>query len=424
MKKKYYLWIIGCQMNYADAEKIAAVLNNLNYQQTDKEKNADLIITVACSVRQTAIERIYGKTADWQKLKQKKPLITILTGCVLKADLPKMQKFFDFIFEIKDITKLPKFLTGKTFSKEIPASEYFDIHPAYQNNFQAYVPISTGCNNFCTYCVVPYVRGREISRPAKDIINECKNLIKNGYKEITLLGQNVNSYGLDLKNKVKFPDLLETIANLTGDFWLRFVTSHPKDLSDELIEVITNSHKICRYLHLPIQSGDNEILKKMNRKYTREHYFNLIKKVREKIPGIAITTDVIIGFPEEAEKQFQNTIKLFKEAKFDMAYLNKYSPRPGTAAFKLKNNISQEEKENRYQKLNKILNTTALEKHRILIGKTLKILVEYKRKNHNYGKTETFKTVKFLSSRDYTGKFVNVKINKAQAFGLEGILIK
>lgn len=421
-------------MNYADAEKIAAVLNKLNYQPTDDEKDADLIITVACSVRQTAIERIYGKAADWQKIKEKKPLITVLTGCVLKSDLPKMQKLFDLIFEIKELAKLPKFLDSNGFSRCLPKNDYLNIHPAYQNNFQAYVPISTGCNNFCSYCVVPYVRGRETSRPARDIINECQALIKKGYKEITLLGQNVNSYGLDLKNKVKFPDLLKTIAALPGDFWLRFVTSHPKDLSNELIEVMAKNNlprlpagkagKICRYLHLPIQSGDNAILKKMNRKYTREHYLNLIKKVREKIPDIAISTDVIIGFPGETKKQFENTLKLFRIAKFDMAYLNKYSPRAGTAAFKLKDNITQKEKEKRYQMLNKILNQTALEKNKKLIGKIIKVLVEYKRKNYNYGKTETFKTIKFLSNHDYTGKFVNVKIKKAQAFGLEGEITK
>jgi len=424
MKKKYYLWIIGCQMNYADAEKIATVLNKLNYQQTNNEKVADLIITVACSVRQTAIERIYGKAADWQKIKEKKPLITILTGCVLKSDRLKMSKFFDFIFDIRNLHDLSRFLVRDRFSRSLPKFDYFNIHPSYQNNFQAYVPISTGCNNFCSYCVVPYVRGREISRKTLDIINECKNLIKKGYKEITLLGQNVNSYGSDLKNKVKFPALLKTIADLPGDFWLRFVTSHPKDLNNELIEVMAKNKKICRYLHLPIQSGDNAILKKMNRKYTREHYLNLIKKVREKIPGIAITTDVIIGFPGETKKQFDNTIKLFREAKFDMAYIAKYSPRPGTTAFKLKGNINQKEKEKRYNQLNKILNQTALEKNKKLIGKILKVLVEYKRKNFNYGKTEAFKTVKFITTKDCTGQFVDVKIIKAQAFGLEAILVK
>jgi len=411
-------------MNYADSERLAATLNKSGYQPTDKEKEADLIIAVACSVRQSAIERIWGKAADWQKMKQKKPLITILTGCVLKTDKPKLYQIFDYIFEIKDLTKLPIFLGSRGFTHSLPKADYFKVHPAYQNDFQAYVPISTGCNNFCSYCVVPYVRGRETSRPARDIINECKGLIKKGYKEITLLGQNVNSYGLDLKNKIKFPSLLKTIANLPGNFWLRFVTSHPKDLSDDLIKVIAENKKICRYLHLPVQSGDNKILNKMNRKYTQKHYLNLIKKVREKIPALAITTDVIVGFPGETTREFENTLKLFKVVKFDMAYINKYSARAGTTAFKLKDNVTKNEKEKRYRKLNKILNRTALEKHKKLIDKTLKVLVEFKRKNYNYGKTETFKTVKFLTKKNLIGKFIVVKIVKAQAFGLEAKLIK
>lgn len=431
MKKKYYLWILGCQMNYADAEKIRTVLNKLGYQETFEEKTADLIITVACSVRQTAIDRIYGRAKNWLKIKLNRPLVTILTGCVLKSDMVRMEKIFDYIFEIKDLSKLPRLLVkinrvkeGSCFLPQV--NNYFSIHPSYSNNFQAYVPISTGCNNFCTYCVVPYVRGKEISRPAKEIINECKDLITKGYKEITLLGQNVNSYGTDSRKRgiyPRFPELLAKIANPQGDFWLRFITSHPKDLTDELIEVIAKNKKICRYLHLPVQAGDDLILKKMNRGYTREHYLNLIKKAREKIPDIAISTDVIVGFPGETKKQFKNTAKLFKETKFDMAYLAKYSPRPGTAAFKLKDSVSSNEKERRFQILNNILKQTALWHNKKLLGKIKTVLIEDKKDKKLFGKTDSYKTVIINSQKNLIGQFVNVKIIKAQAFGLEGVLV-
>lgn len=450
MKKKYYLWVLGCQMNKSDAERVSAVLNKLGYQEVKSEKEADVVLTLACSVRQSAIDRIYGKAKIWEKIKKTKPLITILSGCVLAKDKVKMVKNFDLIFDIKDLSKLSALLTSRKFSFPLPKNDYFKIHPSYQTNFQAYVPISTGCNNFCTYCVVPYVRGSEKSRKASEIITECQNLIARGYKEITLLGQNVNSYGKDLKSNLNFPALLQKIAHLKGDFWLRFVTSHPKDLSNQLIEVITSNNKICNYLHLPVQAGDNTILKKMNRKYSREYYIKLINKIRKNIPDIAISTDIIVGFPGETKKQFQNTVKLFKEVKFDMAYIAQYSPRPGTGAYELKDDVPKIEKQRREKILTAILKETALEQNKKLIGKDLKVLIENKKGNVFFGKTETFKTVKIATTRaavstsrskagqalnsGLAGDFINispapgqwcwVKITKAKDFGLEGILLK
>lgn len=410
-------------MNKSDAERISTVLDKLGYQETKKEKETDLIIVLACSVRQSAIDRIYGKFRIWQKLKQTRPLITILTGCVLEKDKKKLAGMFDLIFDITDLSKLPNLLVSGRFSFRLPKNDYFKIHPSYQTNFQAYVPISTGCNNFCTYCVVPYVRGKEKSRKVSEIIKECKDLISKNYKEITLLGQNVNSYGKDLKNNPDFPALLQKVANLPGDFWLHFMTSHPKDLSDKLIKVIAKNDNICNYLHLPVQAGDNQILKKMNRKYTREHYIKLIKRVRKNIPEIAISTDVIVGFPGETKKQFANTVKLFKEIKFDMAYISQYSPRSGTTAYKLKDNVSKTEKIRREKILTEILIKTALVQNKKLVGKTLKILVSGQKNNYYLGKTTTFKTVKFQSSKNLVGQFVDIKIKKAQAFGLEGKLV-
>ncbi|MGB9609203.1 MAG: MiaB/RimO family radical SAM methylthiotransferase, partial [Minisyncoccia bacterium] len=268
---------------------------------------------------------------------------------------------------------------------------------------------------FCTYCVVPYVRGPEICRPAEEIVNEVNELIGRGYKEICLLGQNVNSYFSNLN----FPKLLKKINDIPGNFWLRFLTSHPKDFSDELIETMVKCKKICEYLHLPIQSGDNQILKEMNRRYTVEHYKNIIEKIRKKIPDIAISTDIIVGFPGETEKQFQNTTKLMKEIKFDMAYIAEYSPRPQTAAIKLNDNVPKKEKEKRRKILTEILKQTAFEKNKKYLGQIVEILVDSEDKDNFYGKTRTFKTVKIKKSPFYQiGEFEKVKIISATPFGL------
>ncbi|MCX6731796.1 MAG: MiaB/RimO family radical SAM methylthiotransferase [Candidatus Parcubacteria bacterium] len=319
--KKYHIITFGCQANVADSERISAKLEKQGYKKTDEIKKANIVVINACSVRQSAINRVYSKL---NKFKNKK---IILAGCVLESDKKKM----------KD--KVWKFWCP---------DEYFNQKPLYKSKTRAYVPIMTGCNNFCTYCVVPYTRGREISRPAQEIINETKKLIKNKYKEIWLIGQNVNSYP-------DFPGLLKKINDIPGDFIIHFMTSHPKDMSDELIKTIAECEKVSREIHLPVQSGDNKILKAMNRHYTVEHYKKLIKKIRQKIKGVKISTDIIVGFPGETKKQFDNTVKLFKEICFFKAYVSKYSPRPGTKAAKLKDNISSEEKKRRWQILNKLI---------------------------------------------------------------------
>jgi tRNA-2-methylthio-N6-dimethylallyladenosine synthase len=279
-----------------------------------------------CSVRQSAVDRVMGLR---EKLKNKKVMVT---GCILKKDKLKLEKEFGKIIEINK-------LIGK-------------VKENLSKNIIVYIPIMTGCNNFCSYCVVPYTRGREVSRPQKEIICEIKKLIKNGAKEIWLLGQNVNSY------KYNFPRLLRKINKIRGDFWIRFMSSHPKDFSNDLIKAMAECKKVAKYLNLPIQSGSNEILKKMNRPYTVEQYKNLIKKIREKIPNINLSTDVIVGFPGETEKQFKDTVKLFREIKYNIAYINKYSPRSGTASFKLKDDVSPKEKIRRERILKKIIKET------------------------------------------------------------------
>ncbi len=319
-------------MNSADSERITVALEKKGYKPASEIKEADLIVVNMCSVRQSAADRIYGLAPKFTKLKIKNlKLKIILTGCVLKKDKKKFEKMFDEIVDIKNIVN--------------------DAKQKYSNKFSALIPIMTGCNNFCAYCIVPYIRGKEFSRPAKEIICEVKNLVKRGYKEIWLLGQNVNSY-----SDIPFPKLLREINNIPGKFLIRFTSSHPKDFSNELIKAMAECEKVAKYLNLPVQSGDNEILKKMNRPYTVEQYKNLVKRIREKIPDINLSTDVIVGFPGETKKQFENTVKLFKEIKFNIAYISKYSPRPGTTAFQLKNNVSLEEKKRREKVLMEIIN--------------------------------------------------------------------
>jgi len=334
--KRYFIKTFGCQQNESDSERITAFLEKQGYKKAEKLEEADLIVVNACSVRQTAIDRVLGLKKKFEHLKAKK----ILTGCVLKSDRIKFRKFFD------DIVDIRKFLGRDCLSA------------------LAFVPIMTGCDNFCSYCVVPYTRGREISRPVKEIINEVKNLIKNGCKEITLLGQNVNSY------QHGFAALLRKINSIPGDFQIKFLTSHPKDVSDDLIDAIAKCGKVVKEIHLPIQSGDNEILRKMNRHYTAGQYKKLIEKIRKKIPGVKISTDVIVGFPSETKKQFQNTVKVFKEIKFDKAYINKYSARAGTAAARFKDDVLLEEKKRRWKILDEIVNKQDRHKLIVILGPT------------------------------------------------------
>jgi tRNA-2-methylthio-N6-dimethylallyladenosine synthase len=333
---RYFIATYGCQANYADSERIARKLEDSGHKKTDKIEKANLIVINACSVRQSAMHRVYAKIHKLtdKPLDKARGRKIILAGCVLPADRKKLK---DKVAEIWH------------------PDEYFDLMPVYSNSNSAYVPIMTGCNNFCSYCAVPYTRGREKSRPVKEIIKEVKNLISKKYKEIWLLGQNVNSYS---SPSVKFLALLKMINGLPGNFQIKFLTSHPKDMSDELIKTIAECEKVSKEIHLPLQSGDNAILKKMNRKYTIGHYKNLIKKIRKHIPEAKISTDIIVGFPGETKKQFENTAKAIKEIGFYKAYIACYSPRPGTAAFKLKDNIPRSEKKHRRVILDKMINKT------------------------------------------------------------------
>lgn len=458
---KYYIWILGCAMNYSDAERTTSVLEGVGYKKARDENDADLIVVLSCSVRQKAIDRIYGKLRNWTKRKRKGEKLTIaVTGCVLPEDRKKMTERIDLMFDIRDVDKLPTLLTSlrgvhqladdvaisKTNRSQHPEglamtrlyNDYLNIQPKHGSSFQALVPISFGCNNFCSYCAVPYTRGREKSRPMKEIVNECEKLIKKGYKEITLLGQNVNSYGNDLnqKSKVKnqndkpktkidggkslFVELLKKIDNIPGKLWIRFISNHPKDMSDELIDAVASLEKVTPYVHLPLQSGNDKVLKRMSRHYTKGHYLNLVKKIKKSIPDVAISTDIIIGFPQETKKEFLDSASVMKKVKFDMAYISQYSERPGTAASKLIDDVSAAEKKKRDKILNEILKKTALANNKKYIGKTVEVLVEKKYKNKLWGRTDTYKIVEFSGHEKNIGNFVKVRIKNCTSWLLKG----
>jgi len=319
-------------MNKADSERIATILEKKGYKPALEKSEADLIVVNMCSVRQSAVDRVYGKIRDFAKLKAQNPkLKTVLTGCVLNKDRAKFAKGFDQILKFKDLLK---------------------YQPKYQNKSLAYIPISNGCSNFCSYCVVPFTRGHLICQKHKEILEEVKNAVKEDAKEIWLLGQNVNDYH---DKVINFAKLIKTINDIPSDFKFFFISPHPKNFSDELINILAKCEKFGKRLNLPVQSGDNEILKKMRRPYTVEQYKNLVSKIRKKIPDIFLSTDIIVGFPGETKKQFENTVKLFKQMNFDMAYIAKYSLRPGTAASEMKDTVSLKEKEKRWKILNDIL---------------------------------------------------------------------
>jgi len=446
-------------MNISDAERIATIIEKMGYKKTLKLEEANLVIVTMCSIRQSAVDRVHWLAEKFRKIRNLQPvsypaiagprskrdkLQTILTGCILEKDKKVFVQGFDYVVDIKEIKKIPELLqkiNRKTLlhSRECQSitnntESYLNIEPKHSSPFSASVPIMTGCNNFCAYCVVPYTREREISRPAKDIITEVKKLVKNDYKEIWLLGQNVNSYK-DPQSKTTFAELLIEINKLKGDFWVRYTSSHPKDFKQDVIDAMAQGNHITPYLNLPIQSGDDKVLHSMKRWYTVKHYKKIITDLRKKIPNIAISTDIIVGFPGETKKQFENTVKLFKDIKYDMAYINKYSPRAGTSAAKLIDDVSWPEKKRREKVLTDTLRKVAYENNKKLIGKTIKVLIDRKKDGVLYGKSDTYKSVRIVArhSRDplrprsearsgnpEIGKFINAKIIKADNWNLEG----
>ncbi|MFH1508792.1 MAG: tRNA (N6-isopentenyl adenosine(37)-C2)-methylthiotransferase MiaB [bacterium] len=429
LSKQYYLFTLGCQMNESDAERISSLLEQIGYSKTTSEKEAGIIVVIACSVRQKAVDRIVGKSRNWQKRRRRRELITILSGCVLPTDKVKMKSNFDIILDIKDIPSLPTSLSKltDTFDDINPDSDYFKIFPKYKSSFQAYLPIMTGCDQFCTYCAVPFTRGREVSRPASEILAEFEDLVKKGYKEITLLGQTIDKYENPDKNSSleNLADLFKACTKFSGDYWIRFFTSHPNYFSDELIDIIATEPKIGNFVHLPVQAGNNNVLHRMNRRYTIEHYLEIVKILKKQIPNLNLSTDLIVGFSGETKKEFEDSLKLFNNVKFDMAYTAMYSPRPGTASAKVfPDDVSKEEKKRRELELTKVLKKHAFEINKSYVGKEFKVLVEMaKHKNGQVllqGKTQNFKSIQFEGFPKLVGSWQNILVTKALPLSLFG----
>jgi tRNA-2-methylthio-N6-dimethylallyladenosine synthase len=427
---QYHIKTFGCQMNHSDSERIAGFLEMHKIRFTSSINQANLVIFNTCGVRQSAENRVYGKIHNLRKSCPK--IKIILTGCLAnRKDVQRrLKNKVDLFASIEDFFKIKKFKLFKNSKLKIKNSaicdsDYLKIFPKYTSSFTAQIPIMTGCNNFCSYCVVPYARGPEVSRPAKAILKEIKGLIKNGYKEIILLGQNVNSYK---DRTINFPKLLDKINTIPGDFWISFVSNHPKYFSDELIETSTKLKKVCELIHLPIQAGSDEILQKMNRGYFAKQYLSLVNKIKKAFAKnkpeelYAITSDIIVGFPGETKNQFLKSGEIMKKVGYDMVYFGQFSPRPGTAAWKMKDNVSKKEKERRENCLNDILKDTAYKNNKKYLGKILDVLVTEKRDGYYFGHSRTMKNIKIVSqNKNLLGKIIEVKILKVTAWNLEGI---
>ena len=432
--KNYFIRTYGCQGNLRDSEVIAGILSNMGYQETNSVDNADIIILNTCCVRENAEKKVFGEIGTLKSLKQKNPeLIIGVCGCMVQQEhivstiLSKYQQV-DLLFGTHNIYQLPSLIKDVITSNQRICNVLSnqgdiqeDLPSCRASNFKAWVNIMYGCNKFCTYCIVPYTRGKERSRKSVDILNEIKELKEKGYKEVTLLGQNVNAYGKDIDD-LSFPELMEQIA-LTGIERIRFTTSHPWDFSEELIDVIAKYDNIMNHIQLPVQSGDDEILRLMGRRYSRKQYLDLVERIKAKIPQASITTDIIVGFPNESEEAFENTLSLCEIVKYDSAFTFIYSPRVGTPAAKMKDNVSMETKKQRFNKLTAVIAKNELEKYKTFEGKTVKVLVEGPSKKNVEilsGYTEDMKLVNFKGNIDKVGQIVNVKITKAKTYTLEG----
>lgn len=410
-------------MNRSDSERIAFYLESYGFKKVDDWHGAGLIIVVTCGIRQAAEDRNYGL---FPKFKKENPgAKTVLTGCLSKREDVKkrLDKHVDIWLPIEELPFLYERLGLR--NKKMSAKDYFKISPRAESDFSIFIPVGNGCNNFCSYCVVPYARGKERYRPVSDIIKEIRSFVKKGYKEIVLIAQNVNSYK-DPNKGFGFPELLKRASDVKGNFWVRFASSHPKDLSDELIKVVAENEKLCDHFHFALQSGDDEILRMMNRKYTADQYKKSVDKIKKSIPGVSISTDIIVGFPGENKKQFGNTAKLCREVGFDMIYIARFSPRPGTVAARLEDNVSLKEKKGREEILSSIMKRGNLRNNKRYIGKSVKVLIENKKKNGLwFGRDEHNKIVMIEKSqriKALKGKFVMVRISKAYNLGMIGLL--
>ena len=459
---KYYLLPLGCQMNQSDTERVKTILQGMGFKPTDNEDEATLLGIIACSVRQKGIDKVYSRIKKWNEMKDRKNCITFVSGCILPADRERFLKLFDLVFTMNDLPDLPDMIrqygivipTNPQPNFEIEYQEikqplaplfhkndkinpsanmdrFWVIEPDHISDFEAFIPIQNGCNKFCTYCAVPYTRGREVSRKSEDILTELKELVQKDYKLITLLGQNVNSYGLDKKGEeINFAELLRRIGeygnSVDKEFWVYFTSPHPRDMSDEVIEVISQYKCLAKQIHLPIQSGDNAMLDRMNRKHTIDDYRHIIHTIRRLIPEATIFTDIIVGFTGETEEEFENSRKAMEEFKYNMAYIAQYSVRPGAVASTWADDVPKATKKKRYHILTDELMKHSLVYNQGLVGKTVKVIVNGFDRNKAYltGYTEGKIVIRFKSNdKNLIGKIVNVEVTSATPLSIEGNLV-
>ena len=466
---KYFILTLGCQMNISDSERLATVLEGMGYVRTEHEEEADLLGVIACSVRQKAIDKVYMKIHKWNRMKDHRPVVTFLTGCVLPADRKKFLKLFDLVFTTNELPDLPEMLSQygivtpytlreKTGRKAVAAGQQGDfpsltaiagekgteeersvldrlweIEPTFHSPFEAFVPIQNGCDKFCTYCAVPFTRGREVSRPSGEVLAEVDTLLERGYKSITLLGQNVNSYGLDRQGgEIPFARLLEEIGR-RGEaagrrVWVYFTSPHPRDMGHDVVDVIARYDTLAKQIHLPLQSGDDEVLRRMNRRHTVDDYRRIIDYIRRRLPAATLFTDIITGFPGESEEHFMNTLRALQEMAFNMAYIAIYSPRPGTVSARWDDDVPMKVKKERLHRLTQVLEESALAATSAMKGTTTTILVTGRDRKAGYlaGHTEGRIPVRFAAPGGdtlLTGRFVQVRITSVTPFSMEGELV-
>lgn len=428
-------------MNLSDTERVRTVLQQMGYEPTDNEEEANIMGIIACSVRQKGIDKVYGRIEKWNAMKNRKNVITFVSGCILPADRVRFLKLFDLVFTMNELPQLPEMIrqygivTPASLKEVNPSANmepFWEICPMRNSPFEAFIPIQNGCNNFCTYCAVPYTRGREVSRPSEEILKEVKELVEKDYKSITLLGQNVNSYGLDKKGEeINFAELLRRIGEYgkaSGkEFWVYYTAPHPRDMGDDIIEVMSHYDCLAKQIHIPIQSGDEAMLQRMNRHHNLERYRHIIQTIREKLPTATIFTDIIVGFTHETEEEFENTRKAMDEFKYNMAFIAQYSVREGAAASKWEDDVPKEVKRQRYHRLTEELMKHSLVYNQGLIGQTVKMLVETQDRKNGYltGHTEGKIVIRFASKdTSLIGQIVNVKVTSASPLSIEGELFE
>lgn len=433
--KKYFLRTYGCQMNVHDSEEIKYYLESLGYEAVDELELADIVVLNTCAIRENAKDKVFGYLGRCKHLKKEKPdLIIAVAGCLMQKpneieEIHNRHKYIDIIIGTHNLNELPNLIEEANNKKIQNIEVYSNSDVVFENvkynrdsKVSAWINIIYGCDKFCTYCIVPFTRGRERSRKMEEVLEEVRNLKNQGYMEVTLLGQNVNAYGKDLNLGYDFATLLEEVAKI-GIPRIRFVTSHPWNFTDKMIDVIAKYDNIMPYVHLPIQSGSDDILRKMNRKYTIDEYKKLFDQIKSKVKNVAITTDIIVGFPNETDEDFEKTLDIVNYCKFDGAYTFIFSPREGTAAARMEDKVSMEVKEKRLQELNNLVNKYSLESNQKLVGKVVDVLVNgisEKDSSKVYGYTETMKLVNIVGGNDLIGKIVPVKITVAKSFSLDG----